>query len=170
MSRHFTLGIVIGALLGTSNFLIVQHRRSTVPQNVSVACAKDTPNGDCVSLYHGHNDRPQNYYQYPDVLYAHLHMAKTAGTTLNGEMAARYERVCGHKGYSYDFYQGNNRTQGEEFAQDSFSKLHGPDGQGVPYGRGRVPPNLMDEIGYEGKFVLLFAGFFLLRFVLCTTI
>jgi hypothetical protein len=28
----------------------------------------------------------------------HLHYAKTAGTEINGELAAHYERVCGHKG------------------------------------------------------------------------
>ena len=43
------------------------------------------------------------------VLVGHVHMAKTAGTSLNGLLASRYERVCGHKGYSYDSYGANLR-------------------------------------------------------------
>ena len=38
----------------------------------------------------------------PDVVYGHVHMAKTAGTEINGELAMHFERVCGNKGYSYD--------------------------------------------------------------------
>jgi hypothetical protein len=38
------------------------------------------------------------YVRY-DKIIGHLHFAKTAGTTVNGELlAAHYERVCGHKG------------------------------------------------------------------------
>jgi hypothetical protein len=40
-----------------------------------------------------------------------VHVAKTAGTEINGEMAAHYERVCGNKGYSYDFHAYNKRVQ-----------------------------------------------------------
>lgn len=31
-------------------------------------------------------------------IFGHVHMAKTAGSEINGELAAHYERVCGHKG------------------------------------------------------------------------
>lgn len=31
-------------------------------------------------------------------IFGHVHMAKTAGTEINGELAAHFERVCGHKG------------------------------------------------------------------------
>ena len=34
-----------------------------------------------------------------DKMFGHVHMAKTAGSEINGELAAHYERVCGHKGY-----------------------------------------------------------------------
>uniref|UniRef100_A0A7S4SBI0 Uncharacterized protein n=1 Tax=Ditylum brightwellii TaxID=49249 RepID=A0A7S4SBI0_9STRA len=34
------------------------------------------------------------------LLYAHLHMAKTAGTELNQQMARSYRRVCGNKGFT----------------------------------------------------------------------
>jgi len=44
-----------------------------------------------------------------DVVYGLLHMAKTAGTTINGELAMHYEKVCGNKGFSHDYYQLNVR-------------------------------------------------------------
>ncbi len=31
-------------------------------------------------------------------IFGHVHIAKSAGTEINGELAAHYERVCGHKG------------------------------------------------------------------------
>lgn len=37
-------------------------------------------------------------FVHNDKIFGHIHMAKTAGTELNGILAARYERVCGHKG------------------------------------------------------------------------
>jgi hypothetical protein len=84
---------------------------------------------------------------HSDVLFGHVHMAKTAGTTLNGELAARFERVCGHKGYSYDSWRVNyrlNRSRsGEEVPGDSFSKIH------KGYNRSRVHASIMTEIGYE---------------------
>ena len=43
-----------------------------------------------------------------NITYGHIHMAKTAGTTLNSMLALNFERVCGHKGYSFDYYQANN--------------------------------------------------------------
>lgn len=93
------------------------------------------------------NNQQSSTFFYPDRLYGHVHMPKTAGTTLNGEMAARYERVCGHKGYSYDFYHTNNRTTtANSFPRDGYSKLN------PMYNRGRVPPWVMDEIGYHGAF------------------
>ena len=44
-------------------------------------------------------------YVRPNVIYGHVHIAKAGGTTLNGILANKFERVCGHKGYSYDAYQ-----------------------------------------------------------------
>ena len=83
------------------------------------------------------------------VLVGHVHMAKTAGTSLNGLLASRYERVCGHKGYSYDSYGANLRMaagrkiNGRLTAFDSISKIQ------RGYHRERVPHRVMDEIGFE---------------------
>ena len=97
-------------------------------------------------------------------VYGHLHYAKTAGTTINGVLAAKYERVCGHKGYSYDAYQFNKRTldqikQAQTQSGDNRTSQrvnvemvgHGDVIQRLhrDYNRGRVPPAIMDEIGFE---------------------
>lgn len=82
------------------------------------------------------------------VIYGHLHMVKTAGTTLNGEMAARFERVCGHKGYSYDSWQFNERVKRN--GEREWSQIPDSIAKAAPrFGRGMVPGWIMDEIGYE---------------------
>jgi hypothetical protein len=73
----------------------------------------------------------------------HVHMAKTAGTSLNGLLASMYERVCGHKGYSYDSYKANLRMAAPGKVIDSISLKY------PGYHRERVPPNIMNEIGFE---------------------
>jgi len=98
-------------------------------------------------------------------IYGHIHMAKTGGTTLNGILALHYERVCGHKGYSYDAVQHNQRVQAfqQQEQQQRKGKSKGKKTKaGALYGledsmtlvkpkynRGRVPPSVMMEIGFE---------------------
>ena len=81
-------------------------------------------------------------------LFGHVHIAKTGGTTLNGILAIKYERICGNKGYSYDYYQANKRFNITHVAwqqtQDSISNT----ASGL-HNRGKVPIIIMDEIGYE---------------------
>eukprot|EP00960_Hanusia_phi_P048184 758811-Hanusia_phi.AAC.1 len=74
-------------------------------------------------------------------------------------MAVRFEHVCGHKGYSLDIFQAMERYKRIKQAkgitsnvhwtkipvQDSISKLAGLSG----FSRLRVPPGIMDEIGFE---------------------
>jgi len=84
-----------------------------------------------------------------------LHMFKTAGTEINGELAMHYERVCGNKGYSYDAYQANRRTEEartkenctavQGCVRDSMTKLYDTEKRN----RGRIDPKLMTEIGFE---------------------
>lgn len=76
---------------------------------------------------------------HPKKIYGHIHMAKTGGTSLNGIFANKFERVCGHKGYSYDAYHDN------ELAAVSESKgleIH-------PDGRSRVFKSEMNDIGFD---------------------
>jgi len=86
------------------------------------------------------------------VTYGFLHMAKTGGTDINGQLAMHYERVCGNKGYSYDAHQTNLRYQtsgntwaGQKMknAQDIYSK------QNPSKNRGKVSSSSMKEIGFE---------------------
>lgn len=82
----------------------------------------------------------------PPSLYGHIHLGLTGGSELNGLFATKYERVCGHKGYSYDYFKHNTKVSkvGSEMEiKDSFSKIY------PRYNRGRVPPSIMNEIGYE---------------------
>ncbi len=80
------------------------------------------------------------YPKHSDVIYGHIHMAKTGGTALNGFLANNYERVCGHKGYSYDAYKANER----------FIKTYDPN-QTKPKlaPRDRVGYDIINEIGFE---------------------
>jgi len=40
-------------------------------------------------------------------MYGHIHIAKTGGTSLNGMLANKFERICGNKGNSFDAYAAN---------------------------------------------------------------
>lgn len=79
-----------------------------------------------------------NVYSYPDVIYGHIHMGKTGGTFLNGFLASKYERICGHKGYTYDAYQANERFKERDTTMIDKSDL-----------RERVPISTSHEIGFE---------------------
>jgi len=82
-----------------------------------------------------------------NTIYGHVHMAKTGGTNLNGMLALNYERVCGHKGNSFDAYLSNERVRnGGDWrrAKDSYNKWYGP-----MYSRNRVPLDTQLEIGFE---------------------
>ena len=47
----------------------------------------------------------------PSTVYGFVHVMKTAGTSINGRMAARYDNVCGNKGYSYDFVKAQEEVK-----------------------------------------------------------
>lgn len=94
----------------------------------------------------------------PSTVYGLVHMAKTAGTEINGEWACHFERVCGNKGYSYDILETNRRFQDwrndphhEPKVLEAQADLH--DAVGKVYGskrnRARVPMEWMQEIGFE---------------------
>lgn len=85
-------------------------------------------------------------YVRSEVIYGHIHVSKTAGTEISGELALHFERVCSHKGYSYDFHKVNKRN--------SWKKILVPDDvisqqYGAGLHRGRVPNKVMIEIGFE---------------------
>ncbi len=59
-------------------------------------------------------------YRHEDVIFGHIHMARTAGSSLNWNLSNHYERVCGNKGYSYDAY-----TKGTDVKQAAIVKSIG---------------------------------------------
>eukprot|EP00956_Cyclotella_meneghiniana_P013038 scaffold18620_cov35-Cyclotella_meneghiniana.AAC.1 len=77
------------------------------------------------------------------ILFGHVHMAKTGGTSLNGILANKFEHVCGHKGYSYDAYQDNERYKNRTDSAPSTLA------EGESWTRSRVNPVVMNAVGYE---------------------
>lgn len=98
-------------------------------------------------------------FHHSQVVYAHVHIAKTAGSEVNGVLAARYERVCGEKGYSYDSHKNNDRADqwkqqhpGELLMSwagepDLYTRV--PEDVYGGWNRARIPFFIMDEIGYH---------------------
>ena len=90
-------------------------------------------------------------YTHLPLTFGHIHMAKTAGTNLNGEFAAKYERICGNKGYSFDAFQTNERRR-KSGNLDSVANIEGDTITKVyqsGWNRGRVPLSMMQERGFE---------------------
>jgi hypothetical protein len=95
----------------------------------------------------------------PDTIFGHFHIAKTAGTTINGALANRFERVCGHKGNSYDYHQYQKNLRFDMVENETaairwwMSKTPGLKGTvkalDALYNRGRVPLDILNYIGYE---------------------
>jgi hypothetical protein len=73
----------------------------------------------------------------PNAIYGHIHMAKTGGTSINGNLSMHYERICGHKGYSYDAIETNER-----YRKNETHLWHA-------FQRGQVHKQMMEEIGYQ---------------------
>jgi len=81
-----------------------------------------------------------------NIMYGHVHIAKTGGTSLNGILANRFERVCGNKGYSYDAYNSNEKAK-KVFNKTGVFMIISAEGEN--YNRDKVRDNIMKEIGYE---------------------
>jgi hypothetical protein len=107
------------------------------------------------------------YVRYPTII-GHVHYAKTAGTEINGELAAHFERICGHKGYSHDAYQfhvrhdkqlaATDKTKNKVTSSSSWKtkfisdakKANDSIAKNYPtFNRGRVPKEIMFERGFE---------------------
>lgn len=100
------------------------------------------PSKDVQELQQEH----QQHSRYPSnpepIMYGHVHMAKTGGTTINGKMALYYERVCGNKGYSYDFERINQRHAAGKDIEHWYHNRGTRDNLGVN-------AKILDEVGYE---------------------
>jgi len=123
--RVFCILSVIGNI--TLTILVVQMPQDLLSKNST-------------HMYSRHKQRP--------VLYGHLHMTQTAGAEINGRLAAQYDRVCGSRGYSVDYYQYNKRLQNSTnhpMLVDSVSNAT----LDSTMNRGHVPYYIMQEIGFE---------------------
>jgi hypothetical protein len=88
-------------------------------------------------------------YVSQEVIYGHVHFAKTAGSEINGVLANLFERVCGHKGYSYDAFQANERVRRSLVRKVDQTTYDLVNKQYKGHNRGRVPVPIMKEIGFE---------------------
>ena len=93
------------------------------------------------------SSQPDSPYRRPPVVFGHMHVSKTGGTTLNGNLSVLFERVCGHRGYSYDAHQANMRflenVEVNAPQNDSIAKAF------KGFSRVRVPLKVREEIGFE---------------------
>ena len=128
--------------------------RLSTPTTSWSSCLTAVSSGNDPST--SHNSTNNNTY----LIYGHIHVAKTAGTSLNILMAATFSRVCGHKGYSFDFFQHDKRIPVDPQTNQSLQKnvrdsvltvyeQKRPNKTGSNYFRGRVYYPIMDERGYE---------------------
>lgn len=98
--RHQVAGIFCGASVA------VDHQEGAFP---STFFLKLTPNVTaCSSQARRESSGMSKCFWRQDVISGHIHMAKISGTTINGGLALNYERVCGHKGYSYVYAQAQS--------------------------------------------------------------
>lgn len=124
-------------------FIFVVVLLGLVTTNFKSSCAIIGDN----SLSASTTQQAQGYVRAP-VIYGLVHMAKTAGSEINGLLALNYERVCGNKGYSYDYTRLNQRmeilkqTQNNLFVDDAKER-------GDVMVRGHPMINIMHKIGFE---------------------
>ena len=72
--------------------------------------------GSCLRVVNFENNNKISEQEESDLRYGLVHMAKTAGTEINGELALNYRRVCGNKGYSFDFTSLNRINQAQNLS------------------------------------------------------
>ena len=155
-----SLSVMICCLLPllALNALLMISCSMQIPLLMSPTMELPHSTADFPSVYHPVPNGSSIHKNYP--IYGHIHVAKTAGTSLNILMAAKFSRVCGHKGYSFDFFQHNKRIPVDpktnqslqHKVQDSVSAVFEQvrkQENGTEYFRGRVYHPVMDERGYE---------------------
>ena len=89
---------------------------------------------------------------HSDVIYGHVHIVKTAGTTINGMLASGYDNVCGSKGYSLDYYEYNERVRNStdhDVRKVTMDSISNQTNNNPMMNRGRVPFDIIQEIGFQ---------------------
>ena len=130
--------MVAGALLGFVLGLLFVHR-----EEVALFGGSKKPNLAVNQL-----GMPLPAGQRP-VVVGHIHIAKTAGTSINGMAANEFERVCGNKGYSFDFFESNRRHKAGSMPGTAHDSVHEANKAARGQDRQRVPSSLMHERGFK---------------------
>jgi len=82
----------------------------------------------------------------PLKIYGKVYIEETGGENMNGIFANKFERVCGHKGYSYNYFQLNERARAGSVSKNDDEVSLGFNSAGAQSKAGYI---IMDEIGYE---------------------
>ena len=127
---------------------LLEQQRLNWERARQVAVLSENTSHPVIILSSPQNNPMHTPYYRPPVVFGHMHISKTGGTTLNGNLSVLFERVCGHRGYSYDAYQANERFKkhGDEVnapQNDSIAKAF------KGFSRIRVPLKIREEIGFE---------------------
>ena len=89
----------------------------TVVDNITLSSFYKIKIGQCDSVskdfFHRRRQlRALRDFGHANKIFGHIHVAKTGGSSINVMLANKFERVCGHKGYSYDAYADNRLVVG----------------------------------------------------------
>jgi hypothetical protein len=89
----------------------------TVVDNITLSSFYKIKIGQCDSVskdfFHRRRQlRALRDFGHANKIFGHVHVAKTGGSSINVMLANKFERVCGHKGYSYDAYADNRLVVG----------------------------------------------------------
>mmetsp|Transcript_2742 Transcript_2742/g.6203 ORF Transcript_2742/g.6203 Transcript_2742/m.6203 type:complete len:356 (-) Transcript_2742:222-1289(-) len=96
--------------LRTNDIVEGNHRQLSSPK---IDCSTIDPKS-LITAPQVHNTNEVQGWIRPDRIFGFVHMVETAGEEINGELASHFERVCGNKGYSHDYYQHNERIKQEQ--------------------------------------------------------
>lgn len=105
-----------------------------------------------ISFHIGSYVRPRKLFSEvapQKVIFGHVHIPKTAGTSVNGELAARYERVCGNKGYSFSAYQENSRRNNDAFKNQRLRHLKNSTDDIFRLFTAGIYAKVLTQIGFE---------------------
>lgn len=150
-----SFGLLVGGAIPHMFFYGQSKEASTTHQNsLRYSDSPTTQYSDSTTNPNSLHNSTGNHSTDPWITYGHIHIPKTAGTSLNGIMALRYERVCGHKGYTFDAIKTNHRIRrhqlktnqkgvGLNSMRDGYSMIE------KGYNRGRVPTSVMREVGFH---------------------
>ena len=138
-----------GPLIGASD-IVRDNLRTLIRASDDIATHRSTSRYDSPSHL-----AEQGYFLHSSVVYGHVHIGKTGGTSLNGNLSVQYERVCGNKGASFSGIQANELVlSGKTVSRkDAYEPQYVPNK--LPNGcnkvnlQTRIARSTLDEIGYE---------------------